>query len=286
VKSRVAPLVLLSALAFSLAVSSAFAQQGGPLQCIATSTDGGHVTMYLSQMIPSGGASPSPQLNHAWSDFVKSAYNLQNVASAVCRAMPADPAVQQRVMDAYQRAAQRGNMQLVNVNWTPGQNQNNAPNANTNPYAAAGGGGGGNGGGKDAPPADNQNAPAQDQGNQGPPPRASYCFSDQKKPTVYFSDAFDTADIQNPDDWVNAFVKMLVDKYKYKGTVTCNDNDTIFNAQSAIRDLKDTMQGKQLIDTDWTYEPPAPGEAPPADAAPAPAPPPKKKSAAKPAPQN
>jgi hypothetical protein len=190
--------------------------------------------------------------------------------------------MQQRVQDAYQRAAQRGSMQLVNVNWTPGQNRNSDQNPSTNPSAAAAPPA--NSGGKDAPPADNQNQqPAQD---PGPQPRASYCFSDQKKPTVYFSDAFDTADIQNPDDWVNAFIKMLVDKYKYKGTVTCNDTDTIFNGQGAIRDLKDTLNGKQFVDTDWTYEPPAPGEAAAANTD-TPAPPPaKKKATAKPAPQN
>jgi hypothetical protein len=273
----------IPALAFIAAVSLfaplASAQMDGPFQCLATSTDGGHVTMYLSQMIPSGGAAPSAAINTAWGNFVKDAYKVQNLASAVCRQMPSDPAMQQRVQDAYQRASQRGNMQLVNVNWTPGQNQKQDQNPNTNPYAAVGGGGD-KGGGKDAPPADNQQAaPAQD---QGPQPRASYCFSDEKKPTIYVSDAFDTADVQNPDDWVNAFIAMLVDKYKYKGSVNCNDTDTIFNAQGAIRDLKDTLNGKQLVDTDWTYEPPPPGAA----NADAPAPPAKKKSTAKPAPQN
>jgi hypothetical protein len=259
----------------------------GPLQCIATSTAGGHITMFLSQMIPSGGAAPSAALNTAWGDYVKATYKLDAVGSAVCRQMPSDPAMQQRVQDAYQRAASRGGMQLVNVNWSPGQKQNsNAQNPDTNPYATPEQK---PDGGKDAPPADNQNAaPAQD---QGPQPRASYCFSDQKKPTIYFSDAFDTADVQNPDDWVNAFIKMLVDKYKYKGSVTCNDSDTIFNAQGAIRDLKDTMNGKQFVDTEWTYEAPPPGTAPPADDAAAPAPAPKKKTTAKstapkPAPQN
>jgi hypothetical protein len=271
-----------------LAPAVASAQMDGPFQCLATSTDGGHVTMYLSQMIPSGGAAPSAAMNSAWGDFVKAAYKVQNLASAVCRQMPSDPAMQQRVQDAYQRAASRGSMQLVNVNWTPGQNRKQEQNPDTNPFATTGGGD--QGGGKDAPPpADNQNAaPAQD---QGPQPRASYCFSDQKKPTVYVSDAFDTADIQNPDDWVNAFIKMLVDKYKYKGSVNCNDTDTIFNAQNAIRDLKDTLNGKQVIDTEWTYEAPPPGTAPAADASAAPASPPKKKTTAKttapkPAPQN
>jgi hypothetical protein len=273
----------IHALAFIAAVSLfaplASAQMDGPFQCLATSTDGGHVTMYLSQMIPSGGASPSAAINKAWGDFVRDAYKVQNLASAVCRQMPSDPAMQQRVQDAYQRASQRGNMQLVNVNWTPGQNQKQEQNPNTNPYAAAGGGGD-KGGGKDAPPADDKNAaPAQD---QGPQPRASYCFSDEKKPTIYVSDAFDTADVQNPDDWVNAFIAMLVDKYKYKGSVNCNDTDTIFNAQNAIRDLKDKWNGKQVVDTEWTYDP---SQAPPPP--PAPSPTTKKKPAAKqPAPQN
>jgi hypothetical protein len=274
-RARFAAVVLPLAVALTASVSSA--QQDGPFQCMATSTAGGHITMYLSQMIPSGGAAPSAAINKAWSDFVRASYKLDTVASAVCRQMPADPATQQRVQDAYQRAAQRGSMQLINVNWTPGQNRNSDQNPNTNPYAAAAPPA--NGSGKDAPPANNQNQqPAPD---QGPQPRSSYCFSDQKKPTIYFSDAFDTADVQNPDDWVNAFIKMLVEKYKYKGTVTCNDTDTIFNAQGAIRDLKDTLNGKQLIDTDWSYETPAPGDAATADT---PAPPAKKKAAAKPTP--
>jgi len=240
---------------------------------MATAGAPGNITIYVSQMLPDMGG-PSPALNSAWGDYVKSTYQVQTL-SATCNRMSGDPAIQQRVVAAEQNAWQKRNMQVVQVNWQPGQKQNAAPNPN--PYAAAGGGG------KDAPPAGNQNAPAQDQGNQGPPPRASYCFSDQKKPTVYFSDAFDTADIQNPDDWVNAFIRMLVDKYKYKGSVTCNDYDTIFNAQEAIRDLKDTFNGKELIDTDWSYDP---SQAPPPSNTPTPAPPPKKKSAAKPAPQN
>jgi hypothetical protein len=262
----------------------ASAQMDGSFQCIAMSTDGGHATMFLSQLIPSGGAAPSAAMNSAWGDFVKAAYKVQNLSSAMCRPTPSDPAMQQRVQEAYQKAASRGSMQLVNVNWTPGQNNKQEQNPNTNPYAAVGGGD--KGGGKDAPPADNKDAaPAQD---QGPQPRASYCFSDQKKPTIYFSDAFDTADVQNPDDWVNAFIAMLVDKYKYKGSVNCNDTDTIFNAQNAIRDLKDTLNGKELVDTNWSYDP---SQAPPPP--PAEAPPPKKKAPAKsttpkpaPAPQN
>ena len=126
----------------------------GPFQCMATSADGGHATMFLSQLIPSGGAAPSAAMNSAWGDFVKATYKVQNLGMAVCRQTPSDPAIQQRMQDAYQKAAARGSMQLVNVNWNPGQNRNQ-DNPNTNPYAAVGAGD--KGGGKDAPAADNQN---------------------------------------------------------------------------------------------------------------------------------
>jgi hypothetical protein len=278
VKAPIVVAAISSALA--LAATSASAQEGGPFQCIATSTAGGHVTMYLSQMIPSGGAAPSAAINSAWGDFVKAAYKIDALASAVCRQMPADPAMQQRVQDAYQRAASRGSMQLVSVNWTPGQSRKPDQNPNTNPYAPAAAPA--DAAPKDVPAADTQNAaPPPD---QGPPPRATYCYSDDKKPTIYFSDAFDTADLPNPKAWVNAFVKMLVQKYMYKGIVTCKDSDTIFNAQNAIRDQKDTLTGKQFVDTDWTYEPPVPGDAAAAAEAdtPAPAPPKKKTATAKP----
>jgi hypothetical protein len=269
----------------ALAAPAAGAQQDGPFQCLATSTDGGHITMYLSQMIPSGGAAPSAAINTAWGDFVKAAYKVQNLSTAICRQLPADPDAQQRVQDAYQKAASRGSMQLVNVNGAPGQNKKPDQNPNTNPYAAA------------APPADakSKDAPAVDPqaappADAGPQPRSSYCYSDDKKPTIYFSDAFDTVDLPSPKAWANAYLKFLVQKFSYKGTVTCKDSDTIFNAQSAIRDQKDALTGKETIDTDWTYTPPAPGD-PAAAAADAPADtpaptPPKKKSAAKPSPQN
>jgi hypothetical protein len=282
VKARIAAAVLLWALAFAATIASA--QQDGPFQCIAVSVVGGQVTMYVSQMIPSGGAKPSAAVNSAWGDYVKSTYHLDAVSTAICNQMPADPSLQQRVISAEQNQWQKRNMRVVQVNWQPGQKQNSAPNSNANPYAAV------------APPAgdapkdgqaagDAKNAPPP--ADVGPQPRASYCYSDEKKPTIYFSDAFDTADLPDPHVWVNAFVKMLVAKYNYKGTVTCKDSDTIFNAQGAIRDYKDTLAGKQFVDTDWTYEPPAPGDAAPAadDSSTPPPAPPKKKAAAKP-PQN
>jgi hypothetical protein len=280
VKAPVAA-AILSALAF--APTSAPAQEIGPFQCIAASVAGGHVTMYVSQLIPSGGARPSAAINAAWSDYVKAAYHLDTVSSAVCNPLPADPSMQQRFIATEQNAWQKNNIQLVQVNYAPGQKQTSSPNANTNPYATA------------APPADAapKDAPAGDAHNaappadQGPAPRATYCYSDDKKTTIYFSDAFDTADLPNPKAWVNAFTKMLVQKYTYKGIVTCKDSDTIFNAQNAIRDQKDTLTGKQFVDTDWTYEPPAPGDAAAAADADAPAPPAKKTAhASRPAPAN
>lgn len=210
--------------------------------------------MYVSQMIPSGGAGPSPALNTAWANYVRAAYHLDTLASAVCNPMSPDPAIQQRVLAAEANAWQRQNIQMVQVNWQIGQPANSSPNPNTNPYAAVApsADAGSKDAGKDAPP-----PPPAD---QGPPPRASYCYSDDKKPTIYFSDAFDTADLPNPKAWSAAFTKMLADKYMYKGIVTCKNGDTIFNVQNTIRDQKDTLSGKQLIDTDWTYEPPAPGD--------------------------
>ena len=256
----------------------AYAQGGGPFQCIASSTAGGHITMYVSQMIPSGGAKPSPAVNSAWGDYVKSSYHLDQLSSAVCNQMSADPSIQQRVINAEQNAWQKNNIQLVQVNWTPGQNQNANQNSNTNPYATA------------APPADagSKDAPAADAkddaknaappADAGPQPRTSYCYSDDKKPTIYFSDAFDTVDLPSAKAWANAYLKFLVQKYSYKGTVTCKDSDTIFDAQSAIRDQKDALTGKETVDTDWTYQPPAPGDPAAAADAPAdtPAPAPKK----------
>jgi hypothetical protein len=271
-------------LTVGLAASIASAQDNnGPFQCMGATSAGGQVTMYVSQLIPSGGASPSAALNAAWSDYLKATYHLDAVSSAACRPMSADPAIQQKVLAVEQKAWQRQNIQLVQVTWQPGQKQDAQQSPNNNPYAAAQAPA--DAGGKAPPPGDNQNAPTAPPQDQGPPPRASYCFSDEKKPTIYFSDAFDTADLPDPRRWVNAFVKMLVANYSYKGTVNCKDSDTIFNAQSAIRDQKDGLTGKQFVDTDWTYEPPAAGATAADDAAPAPAPK-KKTAAAKPAPQN
>jgi hypothetical protein len=247
----------------------AFAQQGtGAFQCIATAVVPGssHATIYVSGMVP-GDQSQRIAMNNAWSSYVRAAYPQENFSTTLCNPGTADPANQQRVIAAEQSAWQRAGMQVVFVSWRPGQQPgDNAPKGNTNPYAttappkdAAPK--------KDAPPA---NAPPP--ADAGPQPRTSYCYSNDKLPTVYFSDAFDTADLPNPKAWASAFNRMLADKYQYKGTVTCKDGDTIFNVQSTIRDQKDALQGKQAVDTDWSYQPPAPGDPVPADDADTPAP--------------
>ncbi|MGA8768490.1 MAG: hypothetical protein WB559_15840 [Candidatus Acidiferrales bacterium] len=249
---------------FALATPSAPAQQGtGAFQCIATAVVPGssHATIYVSGMVP-GDQSQRIAMTNAWSAYVRGAYPQQNFSTTLCNPGTADPANQQRVIAAEQSAWQRAGMEVVFVNWQPGQQPgNNAPKANTNPYATTEPP-------KDAPAAGAQAAPPP--ADPGPQPRTSYCYSDDKKPTVYFSDAFDTADLPSSKAWSTAFSKMLAEKYAYKGTVTCKDGDTIFNVQSTIRDQKDALQGKQTVDTDWTYEPPAPGDPAPADA-PAPA---------------
>ena len=261
----------------ALAASSASAQQGaGAFQCIATAVVPGssHATIYVSGMIP-GEQSQRVAMNNAWSAYVRGAYPQENFSTTVCNPGSADPSVQQRVLSTEQSAWQRAGMQVVIVNWTPGQNQNAKQNSNTNPYATAAPPAAGS---KDAPAADAKDdaknaAPPAD---AGPQPRTSYCYSDDKKPTIYFSDAFDTVDLPSPKAWSNAFLKFLVQKYSYKGTVTCKDSDTIFNAQSAIRDQKDALTGKEAVDTDWTYQPPAPGDPAAAADAPADTPAPKK----------
>jgi hypothetical protein len=264
--------------AAAIAAPAASAQQvTGAFQCIATAMVPGssHASIYVSGMVP-GDQSQRVAMNNAWSAYVRGAYPQQNFSTTICNPGTTDPANQQRVLAAEQSAWQRAGMQVVFVNWQPGQQPgNNAPKAHTNPYddvAPPGDKGGAAAAGdksKDAPAADDKDAaPPAD---AGPPPRASYCYSNDKLPTVYFSDAFDTAELPNPKAWSAAFNKMLADKYAYKGIVICKDGDTIFNVQGTIRDQKDALTGKQTVDTEWTYEPRAPGEPVPADAAPAPA---------------
>ncbi len=262
-KTSIAVAALLFAATFSAPAASA---QATAFQCMATSVGPGgtNVVIYVSQMI-NGDTSQRATLTAAWGEYVKGAYKLETLASTTCNPFGTDPATQQRVLNAEQNAWQKRGMNVVQVNWAPGQKPNTGSNANSNPYATAApdkSADAGNG----APAADAKDAPPP-AADPGPQPRTSYCYSDDKKPTVYFSDAFDTVDLPDPKVWTNAFAKFLVTKYAYKGSVTCKDGDTVFNVQSTIRDQKDSLTGKQTVDTDWTYEPPAPGDPTPADAA-------------------
>ncbi len=273
-----------AALLFGAALAApAASAQATAFQCMATSVGPGgqNVVIYVSQMI-SGDMSQRPTLTAAWGQYVQSTYQLASLASTLCNPFGTDPATQQRVLAAEQNAWQKRNMNIVQVNWVPGQKPKSADDSNTNPYATAAPDKAANAAPKDAASKDAPAADAPAPADAGPPPRATYCYSDEKKPTIYFSDAFDTADLPNPNVWVNGFAKFLAQKYTYKGAVSCKDSDTIFNAQGAIRDQKDTLQGKQTVDTEWTYEPPAPGDPAPADAAPAATPAPKKTTTHKP----
>ncbi len=253
-----------AALLFVAALEApAASAQTTAFQCMATSgapgaAGGSQFTIYVSQLLPME-TKERATLTGAWTVFVKANYHLDAVTSSNCQPLGTDPAMQQRIVVAELNAWQKKGLNVVQVKWIPGQAPKPADSA---PAAAA------------PPPAPSAPEPAA---NQGPLPRASYCYSDEKKPTVYFSDAFDTADLPSSSAWSTAFAKFLTQKYAYKGTVTCKDKDTIFNVQGMIRDQKDALQGKQTVDTDWTYEPPAPGDSAPADT-PAPAPP--KKAAA------
>ena len=264
-----------AALLFAAVIAApAASAQATAFQCMATSVGPGgtNVVIYVSQMI-SGDTSQRATLTSAWGEYVKGAYKIETLASTLCNPFGTDPATQQRVINAEQNAWQKRGMNVVQVNWMPGKKPDSASNANTNPYATAAPDKSADAG-KGAPAAaDAKDAPPPP--DPGPQPRTSYCYSDDKKPTVYFSDAFDTVDLPNPTAWSNAFAKFLTTKYAYKGTVKCKDGDTVFNVQSTIRDQKDSLTGKETVDTDWTYEPPAPGDSAPADA-PAATPAPKK----------
>lgn len=268
-KTSFAAAAILCILALAAPHASA---QATAFQCMAVSAGpgGSNIVIYVSQMIP-GDTSQKATLAAGFGKFIQGSYHLESLASTTCSPFGTDPATQQRILAAEQNAWQKKNMNVVQVTWQLGQENKPAQNANTNPYATTAPPA--DAASKDAPPADPKDAapPAA----AGPQPRTSYCYSDDKKPTIYFSDAFDTVDLPSPKAWSNAFLKFLAQKYTYKGTVTCKDTDTIFNAQSAIRDQKDALTGKQAVDTDWTYEPPAPGDTAATDA-PADAPAPKK----------
>jgi hypothetical protein len=259
-RSRSIPPILALALAVIgatfLAPLATAQQQGGAFQCIATSAESGHATIFITPMIP-GDQSQKAAMTNAWSAYVRAAYPQQTITTTICNPGSADPAIQQRVLSTEQAAWQKSGMNVVMVNWNPAQpGRQGGPNPKTNPYADAAPGKDAK---SDAPadkPKDNADADAE-AAPTGPSPRASYCFSDEKKATIYFSDPFDTQGLPSAAVWQKAFAAMLAQKYSYKGIVTCKDKDTILNVQSMILEQKDGLQGKQLIDTDWSYEPPA-----------------------------
>ena len=246
--------VILSIAAFS--VPAASAQQMRSFQCIATSVapGGSHITIYVSQLIPME-LSERTALAGAWATYIKASYHSQTISATVCQPLGMNTAMQEQALTAEENAWKRQGWDVVHVTWKPGQ----SASSGTSMYSAA------------PPPADLPTpapaaapaAAAPAAASTGPAPRASYCFSDEKKPTIYLSDPFDTAGLPSDKVWSTAFTKFLAEKYSYKGTVTCKNAATIVAVQSLILDQRNGVwQAKQITETNWTYEPPP---APPSD---------------------
>jgi len=236
----------------ALATCSASAQTWA-FECVATSATPGreHITIYVSQLLPME-LSQRVALSGAWGEYVKANYHLDTVSSAVCQPFSMNPAYQQQALAAQQTAWKQQGWDVVHVIWKPGPSASPSSASDTSMYATAAS----RAGAAVSSPKGAEPAPT------GPEPRASYCYSDDRRPNVYFSDPFDTAGLPAASRWPTAFNKMLVEKYGYKGTVTCKDAATFVGAQSAILEKKEGLQDKQVIDTDWTYEPPAAGDTP------------------------
>lgn len=251
-KTSFAAACILTFLILSVPSASTQAQQMRTFHCIAMSVapGGGHNTMYVSQVFPME-ISQHAAINGSWATYIKSTYHLQTISTTACQPLSVNPTMQERVLAAEETSWKNQGWEVVRVNWRPGQ-AGAAPGSAASLYSATPGPSGI--GEPHAPSA----APAATSG--AGQPSASYCYSDDRKPTIYFSDAFDTAGLPSSTAWSTAFTKMLAQKYAYKGTVTCKTVATIVTAQSAMRDQRDTLQGKQFIDTDWTYEPPAPAD--------------------------
>lgn len=226
------------------------AQQMRTFHCIATSVALGaaHITIYVSQVFPME-ISQHAAIDGAWATYIKSTYHLQTISTTVCQPLAVNPTLQERVLAAEETSWKNQGWEVVHVNWRPGQ-AGAAPGSAASLYSAA-----------PTPPGISEphtNSTAAPVASGGSEPSASYCYSDDRKPTIYFSDAFDTAGLPSSTAWSTAFSKLLAQKYAYKGVVTCKTTTTIVNAQSAMLEQRDALQGKQFIDTDWTYEPRAP----------------------------
>jgi hypothetical protein len=247
----------------ALGASGASAQQMRSFQCIATSVapGGSHIAIYVSQLIPMDLAEHTA-LAGAWATYIKASYHTATVSSTACTPLPMNAAIQQQALTAEENAWQRQGWEVVHVTWKPGQSPASSAaslySAAPSPAGAA------------APPPAPAPAAPPPAASTGPEPRASYCFSDEHKPTIYLSDPFDTAGLSSSAAWSTAFTKFLAQKYSYKGMVTCKNAATIVAVQSLVLNQRDTWQNKQIIDTDWTYEPPpAPTDSAPAASAPA-----------------
>jgi hypothetical protein len=251
--SFAAAAILSTILALVAPAASTQAQQMRTFHCIATSVKpgGGHITVYVSQVFPME-IGQHAAISGAWATYIKSTYHLQTMSTTACQALGINSTMQERVLAAEETSWKNQGWDVVRVNWRPGQ-AGAAPSSAASLYSAAPSPGAN--GEPHSPSA--QPAVASGAGE----PSASYCYSDDRKPTIYFSDAFDTAGLPSSSAWSTAFTKMLAQKYTYKGQVTCKTLATIVNAQSAMRDQRDALQGKQFIDTDWTYEPPPPAPA-------------------------
>lgn len=251
-KTSFAAACILTILVFSATPTQA--QQERTFHCIAMSVapGGGHNTMYVSQVFPMD-ISQHAVISGAWATYIKSTYHLQTISTAACQPLSVNSTMQERVLAAEETSWKNRGWEVVRVNWRPGQS-GAAPGSAASLYSAAP-----SPAGVGEPHAPSAQPPVA---SGAPEPSASYCYSDYRKPTIYFSDAFDTAGLPSSTAWSTAFTKMLAQKYAYKGTVTCKTVNTIVTAQSAMGDQRDALQGKQFIDTDWTYEPPAPADAP------------------------
>jgi hypothetical protein len=224
------------------------AQQMRTFHCIATSVapNAAHITMYISQVFPME-ISQHAAINGAWATYIKSTYHLQTISTTACQPLSMNSTMQERVLAAEETSWKNQGWEVVHVNWRPGQ-AGAAPGSAASLYSASPNP---SGIGEAHTPSAQPTA-ATGAGE----PSASYCYSDDRKPTIYFSDAFDTAGLASSAAWSTAFSKILAQKYAYKGTVTCKTVTTIVTAQSAMRDQRDALQGKQFVDTAWTYEPP------------------------------
>lgn len=227
--------------------TGAAAQHVRNFQCMATAVTqaapgaAAHVTMYVSQLIPMD-SGQHQALNGAWAKYVKETYHLESTSGMHCTPFAASAAMQEQVMAAQESAWARQGWQVVHVNWRPGQAGSTSGSA-ASIYGAAGA----------APPA--APAAAETGGSKNEPePSAAYCYSDDKKATVYFSDAFDTTGLASSKVYSTAFSKILAQKYSYKGTVTCKSSATILSTNHLILEHKDGLQGKQIVETDWAFD--------------------------------